>query len=72
MLDSKHGLPAPEYRPLDHMAELSHVPRPGIAQQGLPGTIIDAVDLLSVLRAESPEKLLGEEQDIVPPFPERR
>src|SRR6185503_13152755 len=63
---------APEHRPLHDVAQLPHISRPGIRQEHLPSSGIDPAHILAVLGAELLEKVLGQENGVFSPFPERR
>src|SRR6478609_4631105 len=72
MLDLERGAPAPENRPLDHVAQLPDVPRPSVDQQAVPRRRIEPADVATILRAELPEIMLREPEHVLAPLPERR
>src|SRR3989442_11685095 len=62
---------AEDHGPLDHVAELSHVPRPAPGLEGLERRGVERLDPLLELAVEPLAKVVGEERNVALDFPQR-
>ncbi len=60
-----------ERDPLQHVAQLAHVPRPVVGQQPLLGLGGQGLGGQPVVRADARQEVLGEEDHVAPPLPQR-
>src|SRR5882672_7949077 len=72
MVHADQLAPAPEYGSLDHMAQLPHVSRPGIAPELGFRLAIEAPGRFAVFTAELSQVMLGQYEHVVAPLPQRR
>ena len=61
-----------EHEALDLVLQFPHVPGPRIGQHQFPGLFAEALCFPVQLRGALPQKEIGEGQNILLPFPERR
>ena len=59
-------------RPLDHVAQLADVARPGVVLEQAHGVLVDALDRLAVARVELVQEGLDEERDVFLALAQRR
>jgi hypothetical protein len=60
-----------EGHPLDHVGQLAHVPGPGVREQRGPRLLREMLGRELVVGAGAGQEVLGQEQDVAPPLPQR-